>query len=732
MTGGHRSHGDQGVRRGHGVHRGHGGRRGPRRLRARSGLALLTIATAQFMVALDTTIVNVALPHIQRSLGFTGAGLEWVVNAYAVTFGGVLLIGGRAGDLFGRRRVFALGLLLFSAASLAGGLAGSQAWLLAARAVQGTGAAITAPAALALIATTFPEGGPRSRAMGVYSATTAVGGAIGLLAGGLLTTYASWRWVLYVNVPIGLAVSLSAPLVLVEAPRVRGRFDLPGAVTCSGGVAALVYGLSAASASSDGASHWTDGKVIAALAGGAVLLAAFAAVQAGSREPLVPSRLLRDRNRIGVFLVMLCSATAMAAVFFFLTLFQESVWHYSALRTGISYLPMTLAVLGASSVSARLVTRVAPRPLMAAAAAIAAGGLCWVSRLSEHGSYAYTVLGPTVVVGFGLGLLFVPLTLTALSRVPADDSGVASSLLAAGQQVGGAVGLAILGTAAWTVAATTARAAGAPAYGPQLPPAVYQHALTVGFGRALLAAAAIMLAALVIAIAVIRTTAPTPAAAARTAHPATVPASANPAGATRHPTGVHQAAGTHAPGAAHAAEGAYVLGGAHAAGTAHSAWGGHAPGPSAAPAPGAAPPSPHQRGCHRAGRHRAPRRVSGSAHSTVDHEDRPRTSSTAGAAAAGDPPARVPGQLQPPRPLPQPGPRRRRATSPVAPQGHPDPADQAGQQDWHPARDSGAARVGLPGDDGPGQPDRLLRRDAGPRIGERGEAAAVDRRREGR
>ena len=478
----------------------------------RPGPALLAIATAQFMVALDTTIVNVALPRIQQALGFSGSGLEWVVNAYAVTFGGVLLIGGRAADLLGRRRMFAAGLLLFSAASLAGGLAGSQAWLLAARAVQGIGAAITAPAALALIATTFPEGGPRNRAMGVYSATSAVGGAIGLLAGGLLTTYASWRWVLYVNVPVGVAVALAAPLVLADAPRQRGRFDLPGAIAGTGGVAALVYGLSAAAASKDGTSHWDGGKVIASLTAAAVLLAAFALIQARSRQPLVPARLLRDRDRSGAYLIMLCAATAMSAVFFFLTLFQEDVWGYSALRTGVGYLPMTAAVLAASAAAARLVTRSATRPLLLAGAAAATGGLYWLSRLSEHGSYAGTVLGPTLVVGCGLGLLSVPLSLTALSRVRDSDSGAASSLLSVGQQVGGSIGLAVLGTAAWTVAADSARAQAASAAtmaaqagrsaesGGQLTAAIYQHALAAGFGRALLAAAGIMLVALAIAV----------------------------------------------------------------------------------------------------------------------------------------------------------------------------------------------------------------------------------------
>ena len=220
------------------------------------GVALLVIATAQLMVVLDATIVNVALPHIQTALGFSGSGLEWVINAYALALGGLLLLGGRAGDLLGRRRMFVAGLLLFSAASLAGGLATSAAWLLAARAVQGAGGAIVAPTALALIATTFPEGPPRNRAMGVYAAMSGAGGAAGLLAGGLLVTYASWRWALFVNVPIGIAVALAALVVLPGAARRPGRLDLPGAITGTGGVATLVYGLSNAATSPDGTSHW--------------------------------------------------------------------------------------------------------------------------------------------------------------------------------------------------------------------------------------------------------------------------------------------------------------------------------------------------------------------------------------------------------------------------------------------------------------------------------------------
>ena len=329
------------------------------------GVALLVIATAQLMVVLDSTVVNVALPHIQRALGFSGAGLEWVVNAYALAFGGLLLLGGRAGDLLGRRRMFVTGLLLFSAASLAGGFATSQAWLLAARAVQGAGGAIVAPAALALIVTTFPEGPPRSRAMGVYAAMSVGGGAAGLLAGGLLVTYASWRWVLFVNVPIGIAAALAALVVLPGAAGQPGRFDLPGAVTGTGGVAALVYGLSSATTSPDGTSHWGDSKVAAALAAAAVLLAAFAVIEARSRHALLPTRLLRNRNRLGAYLIMLGVGTAVFGVFFFITLFVQDVWGYSALRTGVAFLPLTVALLAASR--CRYLARAADRRLAAAA-----------------------------------------------------------------------------------------------------------------------------------------------------------------------------------------------------------------------------------------------------------------------------------------------------------------------------------------------------------------------------
>ncbi len=479
----------------------------------RLGLALLVIATAQLMVVLDATIVNVALPHIQQALGFSGSGLEWVVNAYAVTFGGLLLLGGRAGDILGRRRVFVFGLLLFSAASLFGGFATSQAWLLTARAVQGVGGAVIAPTALALITTNFPEGGERNRAFGVYAAMAGAGSAAGLLLGGILTTYLSWRWVLFVNVPIGIVVAAAAPRVLTESPRRPGRIDVAGAVTGTGGIALLVYGLSKAATGQDGVSHWGDKQVLASLTASVVLLASFVLIEMRSSRPLLPMRVLADRNRSGAYLIMLCVSTGLFGLFFFLTLFIQTVLGYSAIRSGIAYLPFAIGVVIASALASQLVPRVGPRPLIVAGAAMVAGGMFWFSRLTEHSSYGGDLLGPQIVSSFGLGLVFVPLALVALHKVAEQDTGVASSLLNTAQQVGGAIGLAVLGTVAWTTVADSVRtqvahaaAAGRPLPKPGTPPpaSIYYHALTVGFSRAFLVAAAIGLVALLIAIATIR------------------------------------------------------------------------------------------------------------------------------------------------------------------------------------------------------------------------------------
>ena len=470
----------------------------------RLGLALLVIATAQLMVVLDATIVNVALPHIQQALGFSGSGLEWVVNAYAVTFGGLLLLGGRAGDILGRRRVFVFGLLLFSGASLLGGFANSEAWLLTARAVQGVGGAVIAPTALALITTNFPEGGERNRAFGVYAAMAGAGSAVGLLLGGILTTYASWRWVLFVNVPIGIVVAAAAPRVLAESPRRPGRVDVAGAVTGTGGVALLVYGLSKAATGQDGVSHWGDAQVLASLVASVVLLVSFVLIEMRSPHPLLPMRVLADRNRSGAYLIMLCVSTGLFGLFFFLTLFIQTVLGYSAIRSGIAYLPFAVGVVIASGLASQLMPRLGPRPLIVAGCAMVAGGMFWFSRLTEHAGYASQLLGPQLVSSFGLGLVFVPLALVALHNVAEQDSGVASSLLNTAQQVGGAIGLALLGTVAWTTVANSVRTQVGHASAAPPPASIYDQALTVGFSRAFLVAAGIGLLALIIAIVTIR------------------------------------------------------------------------------------------------------------------------------------------------------------------------------------------------------------------------------------
>ena len=486
----------------------------PRRL----GLALAVIATAQLMVVLDATIVNVALPHIQTALGFSGSNLEWVVNAYALAFGGLLLLGGRSGDLLGRRRIFIFGILLFSLASLLGGFATGQAWLLGARVLQGVGGAFAAPTALSLIAVTFPEGQPRNRAMGVYAAMSVAGGAVGLIAGGLLVQYLDWRWVFWVNVPIGLLVAFFATRVLPESERRRGAFDLPGAITGSLGLASLVYGLSSAATSPNGVSHWGDTKVIVSLVASVVLLVAFGFIEVRSKHALVPMRVVRNRNRTGAYLIMLCVGTALFGMFFFLTVFVQSVWGYSALGTGIAYLPMITMVMVASGIASQLVSRIGARPLLLAGTAIATGGMFWLSRITENSHYASGLLGPMLVTALGMGLTFVPLSLVALAKVANNDTGVASSLLNTGQQVGGAIGLAILGTVAWSAVANSIHSQAAAAAAAAKHAAVHlsvaqqaaaqkaitAHAYSVGFSKGYLVSAGIALLALIITVVAIR------------------------------------------------------------------------------------------------------------------------------------------------------------------------------------------------------------------------------------
>jgi len=407
------------------------------------GLALVVICVAQLMVVLDASIVNVALPSIQRALHFSAANLIWVINGYTLAFGGLLLLGGRTGDLFGRRRMFMIGLGIFTGASLLGGLATTEGWLIGARVVQGIGGAIAAPTALALIASTFPEGAPRNRAMGVYAAMSGAGAAIGVLLGGVLTSALGWRWVLFVNVPIGLAVILLAPRVLGETETRRGRLDLPGAVTATAGMTLLVYGLIHAATTS-----WSNQWTIASLAAGVVLLGAFVALEARSPHALMPLHIFRSRNRSTAYGIMLAIGTAMFSMFFFLTLFMQDILGFGPMKAGVAYLPFALTIVMSATITSRFVGRTGVKPPLMLGTALGATGLFWFSQVGPNSSYWGSVLGPMLVTATGMAMCFVPLTLAAVSGVRRDEQGIASALLNSGQQVGGSLGLAVLGTIA--------------------------------------------------------------------------------------------------------------------------------------------------------------------------------------------------------------------------------------------------------------------------------------------
>lgn len=409
--------------------------------RAHPTLSLFVILAAQLMVVLDATIVNVALPRIQHSLGFSSTGLSWVLNAYVLTFGGLLLLGARAGDLRGRRRVFVAGITLFSASSLAGGFATSGEMLLCARALQGIGAALAAPSALALLTTLFPEGSARIRAIALFTTVSATGGAIGLVGGGMLTEWVGWRAVMFVNVPIGIAVVLLARRVLAETPTRLGRFDLAGALCSTFGVTGLVFGL--VQAGSDG---WTSPLTLGALSLGVVLLATFLRIERQAVEPILPLRLLTDGPRsaaIGARALVYCG---MYGMFFFLTQFLQEIDGYSPLRAGVSFLPMPLAVFVASQLTSRvLVGRVAPKHLMLGGISLAALGLAVASTLNSGSGYL-VVLASLLLVGGGSGLAFVSLMTAALRGVAPGDAGAASGLVNVAQQLGGALGVAVLVT----------------------------------------------------------------------------------------------------------------------------------------------------------------------------------------------------------------------------------------------------------------------------------------------
>lgn len=455
-------------------------------------LALVVIALAQLMVVLDVAIVNVALPSIQRELHFAATDLEWVVNAYAIAFGGLLLFGGRTGDLFGRRRMFIIGALMFTAGSMAGGLATSSTFLIAARAAQGVGAAILAPTALSLLAATFRQGAQRNRALGVYSAVSAGGGGIGLLMGGVITNYLSWRWIMFVNVPIGLLLAFAAPRVLIRGEGKPGRLDLPGALTVTAGVSLLVYGLARV------ATHdWSDNVTRAVLAIAVTLLVTFVALESRGRHPLMPLRIFANRNRSGAYGLSLAIGAALSGMLFLLTLFMQNVLGFSPLQAGFAFLPTALGVVVGAGLTSRVIGRVGPRVPMTTGALLAATGMFWLSAVTVHANYFADVLGPLVVLAIGLGMAFVSTSVTAISGIQPNESGLASALLNVGRQLGGSLGIAIMGTIATKVTGNQL------ATGPFTHAAV-NRALTTGFSAAFEIAGLIALAGFVTALVAVR------------------------------------------------------------------------------------------------------------------------------------------------------------------------------------------------------------------------------------
>ncbi|WP_406724101.1 MFS transporter [Streptomyces sp. GD-15H] len=410
------------------------------------GMALVLISTVQLMVVLDATIVTIALPRLRNDLGFSPESLSWVLTSYSLAFGGLLLLGGRLGDLLGRRRIFILGSAVFAAASLLGGVAVGPEWMIISRALQGLGAAMASPAALALITTTFPAGPQRNRAMGVYAAMSGLGSAVGLLLGGVLTEL-SWRLTFFINVPIGVAVALLATWYLVESQPKRGSFDLLGAITATVGLAALVYGFTHAGGDeTSGGSRWSEAETLLAIGVGVLFLGAFIVAEQRPLDPLLPLRILRDRTRGVSYLAMLIVAAAMYAFFLFLSQYAQDVMDYSALQTGVAFLPFALFMMVASQLSSSLVSRFDPRWVAGSGAVLGAAGMYWFSRLEADSTYWTHLFPPMFVAACGFALLFIPLTLTALYGVGHRDQGVTSAVLNSMQQVGGALGIAVLST----------------------------------------------------------------------------------------------------------------------------------------------------------------------------------------------------------------------------------------------------------------------------------------------
>jgi EmrB/QacA subfamily drug resistance transporter len=461
------------------------------------GLALLVISGAQLMIVLDATIVNVAIPTIHRSLHFSPSNLQWLITGYSLTFGGLLLFGGRTGDLYGKRRMFMVGITVFAVSSLLGGLAQSDIWLIITRGLQGIGGAIAAPTALSLIATNFPEGAPRNRAMGVYAAMSGGGGAVGLLVGGLLTSYVSWRWIFFVNVPIAAIVLFLAPRALNESQTTSGHLDVPGAISATGGMLSLVYGLSNASSHS-----WASLGTVIPLIVAVVLLVAFGFVETKSDEPLMPLRIFSNRNRSGSYAMMLCIGIGLFSMFFFLTQFLQNVLGWSPIKTGVGFLPMTAGIVVAAGAASQLVGRIGIRMPLIIGSGGAVVGLIWLSRITTTSGYL-DLLGPLLIISLGIGLVFVPLTLTAVSGVRPHEAGLASALLNTMQQVGGALGLAVLATVAIDATKNKAQSLRAASHG-HLSGAASSVATTHGYTTAFEVSAVIAFFGFLVSVLVIR------------------------------------------------------------------------------------------------------------------------------------------------------------------------------------------------------------------------------------
>jgi EmrB/QacA subfamily drug resistance transporter len=461
---------------------------------ARRWLILFVIAIAQLMVVLDATVVNIALPSAQEALNFSNDGRQWIITAYALAFGSLLLLGGRIGDLFGRKRAFVIGLIGFAVASALGGLAQSFGVLVAARALQGVFGALLAPAALSVLTTTFTDPEERGKAFGAFGAVAVGGAAIGLIMGGVLTEYLNWRWCLYVNLAFAVPAALAAMTLLHnEVPEKSARIDIPGTLTATGGLFAIVYGLANSETNS-----WSDPVTIAMLIAGVMLLGAFVRIQLRSAYPLLPLRVVLDRDRGGAFIAMGLAGAGMFGVFLFLTYYLQQNLGFSPIQTGFAFLPMTgTIVISAVSGSTKLLPKIGPRPLIAGGMLLASVGLVTLTRIGVDTSYATHVLPGILIMGSGMGLVFSAAMATATLGVQPSDAGVASAMVNTMQQVGGSIGTALLSTlAASAVTSQLASAGGRPDGAAIAAAAVHGYTTAFWWSAAIFATGAVICGAL--------------------------------------------------------------------------------------------------------------------------------------------------------------------------------------------------------------------------------------------